>query len=151
MANRRNTNINHQVTENGNGQIDGNMMRWNPNDRYRDRRGNVVNHRVNLLDTDNGPGYDRAPYWMRNHHRRGYWNPRSVNRDRRTRTDRESEGRHRPEDRNYRDSRSRSHSPNMHQNEVENPVERLLNNQNVRGIGNGEDRRQRTPSDSLNQ
>ena len=122
------------------------MMRWNPNDRYRDRRGNVVNLRVNLLDTDNGPGNDRAPYWMRNRHRRGYWNPRPVNHVRSTRTDRESEWRHRPEDRN-----DRSHSPSMQQNDVENPVEWLLNNQNARRIGNGEDHRQRTPSDSLNQ
>ena len=144
-------NINNQVIGNGNGQIDGNRMRWNPYDRYRDRRGNVVNHRANLLDTDNGPGNDRAPYWMRNRHTRGYWNPRPVNRVRRSRTDRESEGRHRPDDRNDRDNRSRSHSPNMYQNDVENPVERLLNNQNARRIGNGEGRRQRTPSDSLNQ
>ena len=99
ITNRRNGKFNNQdhreVIGNGNGQGDGNRLRLSQNDRYRDRRGNLVNHQVNFLDMDDGPGNERAPYWTRNRHRRGYWNPRPVNQGCSGRTVRERERRYR--------------------------------------------------------
>jgi len=149
ITSRRNANTNNEAIGNGHGPTEGHRSRWSPNDRYRDRRGNIVNHRVNFIDTNNRPGHDRTPYWIRNCNRRGYWNRRHINQGHSIRMDMENEWSHRAEDRNDRNTRSRSHSP-RHQSDVEDPVERLLNNQNARRIGNGEDHRPRTPSELLN-
>ena len=151
MLNGRENNMNNEshrdVTGNGGGRTDKGITRWNNHDRFRDRRNNGMNRRVNFIGIEDGASSERMLYWMRNNQRRGYWNNRPINRRRNWRTVEEDDRGRRFEGRNEVDNNRRSPSPTMHQH----PVERLLINQNARRVESGEDRSPRNASGSLNQ
>ena len=116
-----------------------------------DSGNNGMNHRVNFIGVEDGASSERMPYWIRNNQRRGYWNNRPINRRRNGRTVGEDDRGRRFEERNEVDNNRRSLSPTMRQHPLDNPVERLLTNQNARRMESGEDLRPRNASVSLNQ
>ena len=107
-----------------------------------------MNRRVNFIGIDNGTRQERIPYCMINNQRRGYWNQRQANRRRQGRGVREDDRGRRIEDRN---DHNRSPSPTMQHPHDDNPVERLLIDQNARRADSNEDRRPWSASGSLNQ
>ena len=98
-----------------------------------------MNQRVNFIGVENGASSERIPYWIRNNQRRGYWNNRQINRRRNGRTVVEDDRGRRFEERNEVDNNRRPPSPTMRRYPVDNPVERLLSNQNARRVESGED------------
>ena len=122
---------------------------WSQNDRPRGQMNNGPNHRINLIGIERDQNRGRIPYWMINNRGRGYQNPRQTVRRRQERgmrsNDREIDVEEREE------NRRRLPSPTNHTQQIDNPVERLLLDQNARSALTQEDRRQELASNTLNE
>ena len=124
--------------------------RWSQNDRPRGQMTNGPNHRVNMIGIERDHNNGRVPYWMINNRGRGYPNPRQNFRRRHERGMRNNQ----PEIdvvEARRESRRRSPSPTNRIQQIDNPVERLLAEQNARGVAAREDRRQEIIVNHLNE
>ena len=128
------------ITGNTVGNTDRGDSRWNQNDKSRGQRNNGPNHRINLIGIERDQNRGSIPYWMVNNRGRGYQNQRQTYRRRQERVmgnnDREIVVEEREE------KRRRSPSPTSHPQTIDNPVKRLLVDQNSRRSLNQADRRQ---------
>jgi hypothetical protein len=123
--------------------------RWSRNDMPRGQINNGHNHRINLIGIERDHNRGRIPYWMINNRGRGYHNPRQTFRIRQERVMRSNDREIDVEERE--ENRRRSPSPTNHTQQIDNPVERLLLEQNARRALTQEDRRQELASNTLNE